>query len=93
MVTGPSSISQQPAASPLAGAPDSANQSASPTSELQSFAESYADHADGYAMSMVGDSSPDEEPLSRGGSYYAMLGVGALALFAISMFVTILLLR
>ena len=44
-------------------------------------------------MSMIGDSSANEEPLRRGGSYYAMLGVGALALFAISMFVTILLLR
>jgi serine/threonine protein kinase len=93
MVTWPSSISQQPGPSRLAGAPDSANQSASPTSELQSFAEGYADNADGYATSMVGDSSPDEAPLGRGGSYYAMLGVGALALFAISMFVTILLLR
>ena len=44
-------------------------------------------------MSMLGDSSADEERRGRGGSYYAMLGVGALALFAISMFVTILLLR
>jgi hypothetical protein len=60
---------------------------------LQSFTGDYPEDADPYAMSLIGDSSPDDEPLRRGGSYYAMLGVGALALFAISMFVTILLLR
>ena len=73
--------------------PGSGNQPDSPTSELQSFTGDYPEDADPYAMSMMGDSSADEEPLRRGGSYYAMLGVGALALFAISMFVTILLLR
>ena len=73
-------------------APDSANRADSPTSEVQSFAGHYSENADPYAISMIGDSA-DPEPLRRGGSYYAMLGVGALALFAISMFVTILLLR
>ena len=73
--------------------PDSANRPDSPSSELQSVPGHYSENADPYAMSMIGDSSADEEPLRRGGSYYAMLGVGALALFAISMFVTILLLR
>ena len=75
---------------PLAS--NSANQPDSPTSELQSFAGHYSENADPYAMSMIGD-SPADETFRRGGSYYAMLGVGALALFAISMFVTILLLR
>ena len=77
---------------PSAG-PDSANQPDSPTSELQSFDGQYPGDADPYGVSMIGDSPADEEPFRRGGSYYAMLGVGALALFAISMFVTILLLR
>ena len=74
-------------------APDAANRSVAPTSGVQSFAGGYAENADPYAMSMINDSSADDEPRRRGGSYYAMLGVGALALFAISMFVTILLLR
>ena len=74
-------------------APDSANQPDSPTSELESFGGHYSGESDQYGISMVGDSPADDERFRRGGWYYAMLGVGALALFAISMFVTILLLR
>ena len=44
-------------------APDSANQPDSPNSELQSFAGDYSENADPYAMSMIGDSSADEELL------------------------------
>jgi len=49
--------------------------------------------ADPYASSMVA-APPAAEPAARhGASYYVLLGTAALALFAISMFVTILLLR
>ena len=57
--------SRQPGPAPAIPArlaPDSANQPDSPTSELQSFAGHYSEHADPYAMSMIGDSSADEEP-------------------------------
>ena len=48
--------------------------------------------ADPYALSMV-SAPPAAEPARHSASYYVLLGMAALALFAISMFVTILLLR
>ncbi len=48
---------------------------------------------DPYALSMVSTEAALPAGGRRGASYYVLLGVAALALFAISMFVTILLLR
>ena len=48
---------------------------------------------DPYALSMVSTEAALPARGRRGASYYVLLGVAALALFAISMFVTILLLR
>ena len=48
---------------------------------------------DPYALSMVSTEAALPSDGRRGASYYVLLGVAALALFAISMFVTILLLR
>jgi len=58
----------------------------------QSLAGSYFSSGDPYATSQL-TSSPEALTPSRPGSYYALLGVSALALFAISMFLTILVLR
>jgi len=55
------------------------------------FTGSYLSSADPYAMSQLTTSPP--EAASRPASYYVLLAVSAVALFAISMFVTILVLR
>jgi serine/threonine protein kinase len=47
---------------------------------------------DPYAMSVIGTTEELSEPPRRGLGYYLLLGVAALALFAISMFLTILVL-
>ena len=52
-----------------------------------------AGQADPYAMSLISAAAEPTTPPRRGVAYYLLLGIGALALFAISMFVTILLLR
>jgi serine/threonine protein kinase len=72
--------------SPYRSAP--AYQSAS-----QPFAGSYLGSGDPDAVSQLTTSPPDVAVPSRPVAYYILLAVSALALFAISMFVTILLLR
>ena len=52
-----------------------------------------ADHADPYALSLISVAAEPAAPPRRGAAYYLLLGMAALALFAISMFITILLLR
>ena len=52
-----------------------------------------ASRVDPYALSMISTEAALPAGGRRGASYYVLLGVAALALFAISMFVTILLLR
>ena len=52
-----------------------------------------AGQADPYAMSLISVAAEPTTPPRRGVAYYLLLGMAALALFAISMFVTILLLR
>jgi len=56
------------------------------------FAGSYLSSGDAYALSQL-TTSPPEAARSRPIAYYALLALGALALFAVSMFVTILVLR
>ncbi len=96
VVTVPTPVSDPPMPtsqpSPWGGYHQPTPASGPASSQLQSFAESYSEQIDPYPASQVGE-PPPAQPVRRGGSYYAMLGVGALALFAISMFVTILLLR
>jgi eukaryotic-like serine/threonine-protein kinase len=58
----------------------------------QSLAGSYASSGEPYATSQL-TSPPEALTPSRPVSYYVLLGVSALALFAISMFLTILVLR
>ena len=57
------------------------------------FTGSYLSSGDPYAMSQLTTSPPEATTTSRPASYYVLLAVSALALFAISMFVTILVLR
>jgi serine/threonine protein kinase len=57
------------------------------------FTSSYLSSGDPYAMSQLTTSPPEATTTSRPASYYVLLAVAALALFAISMFVTILVLR
>jgi crotonobetainyl-CoA:carnitine CoA-transferase CaiB-like acyl-CoA transferase len=59
----------------------------------QAFAGSYLGSGDPDAVSQLTTSPPDVAVPSRPVAYYILLAVSALALFAISMFVTILLLR
>jgi serine/threonine protein kinase len=59
----------------------------------QAMAESYFDSANPPATSQLTSSPPEALIRSRPASYYVLLGVSALALFAISMFLTILVLR
>ena len=59
----------------------------------QPLAESHFSLADPYATSQMTSPPPKALTRSRPASYYILLGVSALALFAISMFVTILVLR
>ena len=56
------------------------------------FAGSYLSSGDAYTLSQL-TTSPPEAARSRPIAYYALLALGALALFAVSMFVTILVLR
>jgi serine/threonine protein kinase len=59
----------------------------------QPLAGSYIGSGDPYATSQLTSSPPETLTRSRPVSYYVLLGVSALALFAISMFLTILVLR
>jgi eukaryotic-like serine/threonine-protein kinase len=59
----------------------------------QPFASSYLNSPDPHAASQLTTASPEVTSASRPLSYYILLAVSALALFAISMFVTILVLR
>ena len=49
-------------------------------------------HPDPYAMGVISTTEEPQVPAGRGFGYYLLLVVAALALFAISMFITILLL-
>ena len=59
----------------------------------QPLAGSYFSSGDPYALSQLTTPPPEALTPSRPVSYYVLLGVSALALFAISMFLTILVLR
>ena len=59
----------------------------------QPLAGSYVSSGDPYETSQLTSSPPETLTRSRPVSYYVLLGVSALALFAISMFLTILVLR
>jgi len=59
----------------------------------QPFAAGHLGSDDPYARSQLTTSPPDVAAPSRPVAYYILLAVSALALFAISMFITILLLR
>ena len=60
---------------------------------LQPFVGSYLNSPDPHAVSQLTTASPEVTSASRPFSYYILLAVSAVALFAISMFVTILVLR
>jgi eukaryotic-like serine/threonine-protein kinase len=60
---------------------------------LQPTARSYFSSGDSHATSQLISPPPEALSRSRPVSYYILLGVSALALFAISMFLTILVLR
>ncbi|HZL74123.1 MAG TPA: protein kinase [Propionibacteriaceae bacterium] len=60
---------------------------------LQPTARSYSSSGDPYATGQLTSPPPEALTRSRPVSYYILLGVSALALFAISMFLTILVLR
>jgi eukaryotic-like serine/threonine-protein kinase len=62
-------------------------------SASQPFVASHLGSGDPYARSQLTTSPPDVVAPSRPVAYYILLAVSALALFAISMFITILLLR
>ena len=59
----------------------------------QPLAGSYLSSGNSYATSQLTTRPPEALTPSRPVSYYILLGVSALALFAISMFMTILVLR
>jgi eukaryotic-like serine/threonine-protein kinase len=62
-------------------------------SQPSQFTSSYLSPGDPYAMSQLTTSPPEATAPSRPVSYYVLLAVSAFALFAISMFVTIWILR
>jgi serine/threonine protein kinase len=66
---------------------------ATPAFQSPPSAGSYLSSVDPYAMSQLTTSPPEATARSRPVSYYVFLAVAALALFTISMFVTILVLR
>lgn len=57
------------------------------------FAGSYLSSEDPYAMGQLTTSPPEAQAPSRPAAYYVLLALAALALFTVSMFVTILVLR
>jgi serine/threonine protein kinase len=64
-----------------------------PALHSPSFASSYLSSENPYAMSQLTTSAPEATSRSRPVSYYILLAVSMLALFAISMFITIWILR
>jgi eukaryotic-like serine/threonine-protein kinase len=64
-----------------------------PAVQSPSLADSYLSSEDPYATSQLATSPPKASARSRPVSYYILLAVSALALFAISMFTTIWILR
>jgi eukaryotic-like serine/threonine-protein kinase len=89
----PSSMSPPPATSSgsAPASPYSSQPAYQPTP--QPFAGSYLSSPGPQAMSRLTTAPPEVATVSRPISYYILLAVSALALFAISMFVTILVLR
>ena len=88
------STRSQPAAGLVGFEPASADRSAPAYQAAPPpFTSSYLSSGDPYAMSQLTTSAPEASTTSRPASYYILLAVSALALFAISMFVTILVLR
>ena len=94
-VPGPDSSSTSPPHAKLSGFEPASPYPAAPAYQplQQPFGGSYLSSENPNALSQLTTSPPEVIVASRPASYYILLALSALALFAISMFITILILR